>query len=422
MKRIVFIVVVFSLLIAFTLVQNRNIPSVKASSSVYQGDLILNENNVTTIEGKFVINGSIIVEENATLILENAIISFTQTKDYEHNLILRNPVNGNPRLQSKNSTITSDFRFVVYIYDNSSASIYDSTNIPYLRTFDSSSVSITNSAIGPDIGGSGGLSAADSSVVSVFNSTINTLVATKFPVVSVYNSTIGLLILNSAGVNCSFVSIGSVHNLYAFWDYHLNSSVTISSDGWAPKVTVRNTKIDRWQLGFQLNSNVTITNSTLFRLYPSYSNVWLINSTSGLLGFTGWGRVYILWYLDVHVIDSIGQDVPSANVTAAFPDLTLAESKTTDAQGWARLALMEKMINATGEYPFGNYTVEATYLTYSNSTTVNMTDNQQITLTLEDFIIPEFPAASILPLFMLLSLIIVVLAKRRTSNKPKLSM
>jgi len=57
------------------------------------------------------------------------------------------------------------------------------------------------------------------------------------------------------------------------------------------------------------------------------------------------------------------------------------KSKITALMGdKARFTLMEKMINATGEYPVGNYTVEATYLTHSNVTTVNMTGNQVITL------------------------------------------
>ncbi len=410
MRKFVFVFLVSSLFGALASVQKGNISTVKASYSIYQGDLIITGNNVTTIEGRFDINGSIIVEENATLILENAIINFTQTEQYEHNLILRKPVNGNPRLKSRNTTITSDYWFLVSLYDNSSAILYDSTNIPYLYIHDSSNASVSNSVIRFTLG------VSQSSVVSVSNSAINTLLAYGFSTVSVFNSTINLLILNSAGVNCSFVNIGSAQAFYSFWDHYLNSSVVISSGGWAPNVTVRNTRIDRWQLGFQKNSNVTITDSTLFRLYPSYSTVWLINSTGGLIGFTGWGRVYILWYLNVHVIDLIGQNIPSATVTATYPNATLAELKLTDAKGYARLTLIEMMINATGEYPIGNYTVEATHLTYSNTTTVNMTYNKMVTIILSGFIIPEFPSFFILPLFMAITLLASVVHRRKHKN------
>ena len=70
-------------------------------------------------------------------------------------------------------------------------------------------------------------------------------------------------------------------------------------------------------------------------------------------------------------------------------------------------------MNASGEYPVGDYTVEAAYEIHSNSTTVNMTGNEQITLTLEDFIIPEFPSLLILPLFMIITLLVAVAYKRK---------
>lgn len=61
-------------LLAFVISVKFDRPIVGASSDgVYQGNLILNGNNVTLIEGRFDINGSIIVEENATLILRNAV-------------------------------------------------------------------------------------------------------------------------------------------------------------------------------------------------------------------------------------------------------------------------------------------------------------------------------------------------------------
>ena len=113
------------------------------------------------------------------------------------------------------------------------------------------------------------------------------------------------------------------------------------------------------------------------------------------------------------MLDSIGQDVPLANVTATYPNLTLAESKLTGADAWVRLTLMEKMMNATGDYPVGNYTVEATFEVYSDESTENMTGNQQATLTLESFIIPEFTSLIILPLFMTLTLLVAFLYDRR---------
>jgi hypothetical protein len=90
----------------------------------------------------------------------------------------------------------------------------------------------------------------------------------------------------------------------------------------------------------------------------------------------------------------------------------MAESKLTDINGWTNLTLMDRMLNATGEYPVGNYTVEATYETYLNSTTVNMTENMQIILSMP-FVVPEFQSLLILPLCMLTTLLVVIVYRRK---------
>lgn len=69
-------------------------------------------------------------------------------------------------------------------------------------------------------------------------------------------------------------------------------------------------------------------------------------------------------------------------------------------------------MNLTGEYPVGNYTVEATYDIYSDETSVNMTENKQTTLRL-NFIIPEFPSLIILALFMIATLLAALVYRRK---------
>jgi len=405
MRRFGLIVLLLFLLLALPFMYKGNISEVKASPDIYQGDLVLTGNDVYVIEGRFDINGSIIVEENATLILQNAIVNLTQSENYEHNMTLRNPVNGNPRLQSTNSTITSNLEwFMVVLYDNSSATMTNSIDTAYLRTFGSANVSVSNSTIklfdviGP-------------SVVTISNSTISYgLVAHYYSVVSVSNSTIEKLTIRSMHVNCSMAKI--VPGPLTFWNYLLNSSVTVAPSGWAPNVTIRNSNVNGWNPDFEESSNATITDSELCHLSSKDSNVWCINTTAILYIIHMEGKVYVSWYLDAHVIDSIGQDVPSANVTAAYPNATIAESKLTNANGLARLTVMEKMMNSTGDYPVGNYTIEASYGTHFNSTTVNMTGNREITLSL-DFVIPEFPSLLILPLFMTATLLAVIVCRRK---------
>lgn len=374
---------------------------------VYQGDLILTGNNVTTIAGRFDINGSITVEDNATLVLNDATVNFTQTKHYQFNITLKNPANGNPRLQSSNSTITSSssYWFMVSLYQNSSATITNSTDTAYLRTHDSANVSVSNSTIEF-------LDMYGSSIVSVSNSTIpDALQASDSSTVSVSNSSVAFLAIWPTSVNCSIFNINP--GLFHLWDYQLNSSLVIAPPGYAPNMTFRNTGIDALQFSFW-SSNATITNSTLSYLDSyGHSNLWLVNTTVGNFQFNSDSKVYISWFLNVHVIDSVGQNVPSANVMALYSNSTLADSKPTDTGGWARLTLLEKMMNATGPYPVGNYTVEASYLTYSNSTTVNMTGNKQTTLTLNGLVIPEFPSFFILASFMTAALLTVAVRKRK---------
>lgn len=127
-------------------------------------------------------------------------------------------------------------------------------------------------------------------------------------------------------------------------------------------------------------------------------------------------KVFVRWYLDVHVEDSISQDVPLATVTASYPNGTQAESDLTDENGRIRLTLIEKMVNVTGEFPIGNYTVKANYDIYQDQATMNMTGNQETTLKL-GFVIPELPSLIILPLFMTLTLLATMVFKKYSRRK-----
>ena len=57
--------------------------TIALETEVHGAGLQLSGNNVTVMEGYHEINGSITVEENATLVLRNAIINFTSTHDYQ---------------------------------------------------------------------------------------------------------------------------------------------------------------------------------------------------------------------------------------------------------------------------------------------------------------------------------------------------
>ena len=449
MRRFVFVIFVLSLLVTLAFVQRGSILAVRASSSIYQGDLVLTGNNVTTIEGRFDINGSIIVEENATLFLKDAFLNFTTMDKLHYNITLRSPSNGNPRLLAHNSTITSDYAMNLYLCNNSTAMI-DNSTIPipcFLYALDNSNISISLSS------NVSSLMATDSSIVSIYNSTVLSMYGYDSSEVQILDSEIHYLSIASASVNCTISNLEP--GLISYWSLITNCSINILPGGFTPNITIANTSVSNWMFDFYEVSNISVRNSNVWNLFVhgdlvlslesttcwdasaygssvllinnsaitylyayDFSNSWLLNSTYAYLYVKGVAKVHVSWYLDVRVEDSIGQDVPSAFVRTFYPSELglIMVSGFTDARGLVRLALPEKMMNATGEYPVGNYTVRVIYDIYSDDTTVNMTENKQITLTLEDFIIPEFPTFLILPLFMLATLLAVIVYKKRAKS------
>jgi hypothetical protein len=401
MRRISLIMLISCLLFCPVLIQKMNIQPVKCAPDIYQGDLNLTGNNVTTIEGKFDINGSITIEGNATLILNDATLNFTPGG---YSFSLQNPLNGKPRLKATNTSIIGaiscrqygngsltfsncSISSSLYLYDETDAEIYD------LQTPRLISVRENSSAL-------------------------------------IVNSSIGKLALVTFSANSSINRLSPGH--FDYWSFWSNCSVAIDIGGKAPNVTLIQTDVQDWEISLQSSSYAEIDSSMLGKIHTNYGNaigtnsniseielyytsiVTLTNCTYDVSSLHDDAKIYVNWYLDVHVIDLFNQDVPNANVSATFSNATVAGSQLTGVDGWAKLTLMEEMKNTTGDYPVGAYTVEVAYSIHSNSTHVNMTGNQQVTLKLTGFVIPEFTSL-ILPTFIAIVTLLgtVVYKKRR---------
>jgi hypothetical protein len=473
MRKVVFVIFVSFLLATLAFVHKGNVPAVKANLPIYQGDLVLNGNNVTTIEGRFDINGSIIVEENATLFMKNVVVNFTEVEDDQFNVTLWKPANGNPRFIVDNATIIANgHKVTLYLFNNSTASIYkliESEDVK-LHFLDNSTALISNSTLEQiwasryscvrvaDSSFSGGVNGYDHSNVSIVSCTLFHVYALWDSEITVENSTVTHdVYFNCYKVNCSINGLepGFVH----YWRLHENCTIEVSAGGEAPNLTVINTDVAGWSFRFEESSNATVSdsqyvdisiwdskninvnccvlNGTIW-IYDSVahlrdtrvegrvntmhnSQLWLINSTFGQIGVIAVNaKIFVVWHLDVHVSDSEGTSVPGANATASYSNMTLAESKLTDAEGFARLELVEGFLTASEWYPVGNYTVQATFETYSNITTVKMIGNQMISLDLSDFIIPEFPSFLILTLFMIATLLAAIVYSKKTNKSQKL--
>ncbi len=402
-----------------------------AHAPIYQGDLILTGNDVALIEGRFDINGSIIIEGNATLTLRNAFLNFTQNYYHQHSITLENSASGKPQLNVYNSTITSNLGMSIMARDNSTVTISNSIITILIVAEDYSDVSISNSTVNWEWIG-------DQAIVKIYNSTIHLLEIYHSAEVWADESQIIIFIPGSSLVEYEILNLKP--GFVGYWNFLTNCSVEILSGGYAPNITLTETSVTYWNPYIYGTSNISICNSTLGTLFSPHSSfIHAVDSafTHSLLNIRGTSilslvnstyigeprigdqaKILVAWYLDVHVVDSIGQNVPSAHVAAFYLNGTMTKSEATDANGWARLTLMEKMLNASGSFSVGDYNIEATYNSHSNGTTVSMMGNQQITLTLEDFVIPEYPSF-LIPLLLLAaaSLVAAYLRRRHISQR-----
>jgi hypothetical protein len=373
----------------------------RCAPDIYQGDLNLTGNNVTTIEGRFDINGSITIEGNATLILNDATLNFTGGG---HSFSLQNPLNGNPRLMATNTSIIGaiscrqygngslifsncSIYVSLYFYDETDAEIHESRTTRFISVRENSSALVVNSTLGK----------------------------------------LGLTMF-SANSSISRLSPG----FFDHWNFWGNCSVVIDAGGKAPNITLIQTYIDDWEISLQLWSYSVIDSSLIQKIHANYGHadvthssiysielyyssiVTLTNCTHEVANLYNDAKINVYWILDVHVIDLFDQDVSNANVSITFSNTTVAGSQLTAMDGWAKLTLMEEMKNATGDYPVGAYTVEAAYSIHSNYTQVNMTGNQQVNLKLTGFVIPEF-SSLIFPAFIAMAILLgtVVYKKKR---------
>ncbi len=370
---------------------------------VYQGDLLLSGHEVFVIENDwFHINGSILVEGNSTLVLRNATLDFM---GLGHGIFLQDPAMGNPRLIAEDSSIVG---------------------MSYSRHYATSSLIFKNCSV------SGFLHFYDTTNVTIINSQMSrSLTVREASTATIINSTVERLGLTSYSANASVKNLAP--SIFESWNFWSNCSVAIDFGGQAPNVTLIHAEIQNWQLSFQSASNAEIASSTLEHLHANsltmlrianstihdlelyhFATATSLNSTYTQIRLYNSAKVHISWYLAVHVIDSDSQPVPSANVTATYENTSLAETKLCNPQGWATFVLKEKMMNNTGTYPEGNYTVEAEYDLYSTSASVEMTGNKQIVLQLP-FLIPESTSALVLILLLSVALLSVTLCRKRFS-------
>ena len=392
------------------------------ADDVWQGDLVLSGNTNHTIIGEtFHINGSIVITENATLYLREATLNFTQMESYQHNITLRNPAGGRPRLQAYGSSIHSG-ELTMYIRPYGNGSVYLDTvegNYISILTDDQTTLNVSAAFLKE-------VFSEDQTVAEISDSTIGRVGAGARSSVLVRDSTAGMWVQPSS-VNSTIEDLGP--GFFEHWNFEENCSVTGLS---FPDFTLIRTTVTRWVFRFYGASNVTLDRSIIDMMFPHHQTrltstdssidylsvgrpsgtAELVNTTIDNLDLSVEGRVWVYWYLDVHVVDEIDQDIPMASVTAKYANDTQAGVVQTDSSGWAMLTLLDKMVNATDSYPEEAYTVTATYETHMNQDTVEMTGNRELTIALP-FMIPELPLTVLTIMAVSIMGVVVLLLKRR---------
>ena len=137
------------------------------------------------------------------------------------------------------------------------------------------------------------------------------------------------------------------------------------------------------------DSNITSTSNHIYH-FTSADTTFLNVSLDGSKIVAYAGAVHVKWYLDVRVLDEDDSPLNQANVTGEDKDNVSVFSETTDASGYIeRQNITEYHKNFTGQFSHNNYTINATFLSVSNQTSVNVTDNKIVMMYLTGVPLPS---------------------------------
>lgn len=137
------------------------------------------------------------------------------------------------------------------------------------------------------------------------------------------------------------------------------------------------------------DSNITSTSNHVYH-FTSADTTFLNVSLDGSKLVTDAGAVHVKWYLDVRVLDEDDSPLNQANVTGEDKDNVTVFSELTGASGYIeRQNITEFHKNFTGLFSHNNYTINATFLSVSNQTSVNVTGNEVVTVYLTGIPLPS---------------------------------
>jgi hypothetical protein len=386
-------------------------------TQVHETDITVRFSEVLVLEGEHEVNGSIYVEENGTLILRNAKINFTQTKDYQFEIRLVNPRGGRPRLIIENSEITTGgYGLLINLYYNSTATIkgLETSNGVRIHGYGDSIIDISDSVLrGLLVYGHGDsrVNATNTSMLGFYSEGYARLYARECEI----NNTVHTVI-RSANVTIQNLHPGRVK----YWNLEENHTISFDPLDWRPTIIIEDSDVQGFGIQFGRKSNVTINNSnfrsitttsqaqlwihnsaTDFALSTRHdstvyaedcrfgsstakenSTLYLTNTTFQNHWFRGQSQKTEYWYLTLTTMDPANQTIPGATITVAHPNQTIIATGTSDPAGQVMFTLLGGTTNATGTYPVGAYTVTASHQDHQATTDIEMESNQKLDITI----------------------------------------
>lgn len=349
MKSIL-LVILFCIIILFTFGEanqtlvseikpkNMSLNVLGADITENEGDIVVSGTDTYPIaNGTFIRNGSIIVKDSATLIIQNANLTIQQSYSMQYNITIEDFA----KVIVENSTVRSVYDLLLSSWGQSKIQITDS-EIRTLRTEFAgiSNVIITNSTV-DDV--EGGMFAN----ISITKSNIGRIVAGCCPpdsTISVLNSTINKI---EAAFNSTMIVVASKVQKVLCYD----------------------------------NATVRLLSSTVDMMWPPIDN----------------GIIFVSWRLTVTVTLN-ARPIQGAIVEVFYlHNGSLVGTGTTGLDGGVELVLHEKIVNSTGTEYVGNYTVKTSYVNTFSQTDVELTEDKKIDMALMDAIKPTISYVTYIP-------------------------
>ena len=337
--------------------------------SANQEDFVLKGNDVFEVRDRvFNVVGNVVLRDNATVIVENGILSIIQSARLQYNYTLMD----RSRLILRKSS-----HLQIYIPgEEIDTGRFSDRHPVFLR--DESTLNISDSSVHI------GIVAGPHSLIYAKNAILLSLGAFGNTSVQLDGTEVRSIGLGEDGGN---VEIGELATARI-----INSSMRELVVSGKADVRVENSIVKTVNAGTELlDSEVTLWifdspsgEEPGLGLWHS-STIWLVNSPLTESGISFWSPESLLifgWYLDVHV-NSDNQPVEGAEVEVYYAhNGSIATKGTTDSDGNVRFILPEKTLRKYEGEKIGNYNVKASFNDVHGEEKVTLDSSKQITVNL----------------------------------------